>query len=652
MQRIGSALLLLLFLSVGCDGALRGSGSDDAPGRRSSPPALLDREPCADQVATKRALFGDLHVHTSRSMDAYLFDTRTTPSDAYRFAKGEPIRMGKLGEDGIGTQIHRIDRPLDFAAVTDHAENFGPVSRCTRPDSEVFDSESCRLYRGDGPAPVTEDFMATVQYIRDRTLSLDEPEVCGLAGRPCRDAEDDFWMEVQTTAEQHYDRSAACSFTTFVAYEYSLTPQMSKIHRNVIFRNEVAIDRPIHALAEPDPLIMLRRLRDECNDGKPGCEVLAIPHNPNHSDGRMFRAEYPGVMNTLQEARFARLRAEMEPVVEMMQIKGDSECRNGLAGIGGSVDELCGFEKMRSIAQPTPPDCEGKPGVGALAGGGCIDRNDYVRTALVAGLEEESRIGANPFEFGFIGSTDAHDGTMGNVIEDGLMSRGGRGSERISTNPGGIAGVWAEENTRDAIFDALSRRETFATSGPRIEPRLFAGTGLAPDLCARPDAIEHAYAKGVPMGGELDLAGGASPRFFVTADRDPGTAGVVTNALERIQIVKGWVGANGVYETRVFDAAGEAVPDELLSVDTCEPVDAGADTLCGVWEDPTFDPAQAAVYYARVVEAPSCRWSTLMCNRLEPGDRPGSCDDPTVPKRIRERAWTSPIWVRPAADDA
>lgn len=648
--RVGFHLLFLCAysaLSTGCGESPNEPESPLYSDQGASPARVMNREPCLEHVETRRALFGDLHVHTARSMDAFLFDTRTTPSDAYRFAKGEELFLAPLDKSGRGINAQRIDRPLDFAAVTDHAENFGPVSLCTMPDSAVYDSSSCVFYRGDGKQAEKLDFLSTVQLVRDRSAAVDSDEVCGSDGRRCRDADTHYWQEMQRAAERHYDRSSACRFTTFVAYEYSYSPELSKVHRNIIFRNENVIERPIHALAEPEPITMLKRLRDECNDGNMGCEALAIPHNSNLSDGRMFRTEYAGAANRSQDRRLARLRAEMEPVIEIFQVKGDSECRNGLLGVGGPIDELCGFEKMRSIASKTePPDCEGGIGAGSLIGRGCVDRNDFARTALVAGLAEELRIGANPFEFGFIGSTDAHDGTMGNVAESGPVARGELAGVRVNTNPGGLAGVWAEENSRDAIFDAIARRETFATSGPRIEPRFFGGGELPSDLCERSDAIETAYANGVPMGGELEVDQTTPPRFFVSADRDPGTASMASNALERIQIIKGWSDSNGTFQTRVFDVAGQPIAEDDLNPQTCEPIPSGRDTLCGVWQDPTHDPEIPAVYYARVLEAPSCRWSRRLCMDGEDEHRPPFCDDPTVPVSIRERAWTSPIWVK------
>jgi hypothetical protein len=341
----------------------------------------------------------------------------------------------------------------------------------------------------------------------------------------------------------------------------------------------------------------------------------------------------------------------MEPVVEMMQVKGDSECRNGLVGVGGPSDELCSFEKMRGLQPEPPPDCRGEIGSGALMGRGCVDRNDFVRHALVAGLAEEERIGANPFRFGLAASTDEHEGTMGNVEEDAYADPSLAGSKRPNTNPGGLFGVWSEENSRDSIFDAIRRREVFGTSGPRIRPRFFGGFELDASLCEAQAPVEQAYEAGVPMGGVLPGASGedGAPRFLVTALRDAGTVDRPGGKLERLQIVKGWVGEGGVFEQRVLDVAGSAVNTEAeLDTVSCEPSGRGHDALCAVWSDPDFDPTKRAVYYARIVEMPSCRWSTMLCNATSEEDRPAWCDQPSIPKTIRERAWTSPIWYSPS----
>lgn len=608
---------------------------------------LLQRVPCDDHQPLKQALFGDLHVHTSYSMDAYIFGSRTSPDQSYRFAKGEAISIAPLDNNGRPTQQVQMERPLDFAAVTDHAENLGSVSLCTNPDSPVYASRGCKAYRG-GTGAAQSSFAEIVKMVKQRTMAVTADDVCGEDGRRCRDATYKPWQDTQDAAERHYDRGAGCQFSTFVAYEYSLTPELSKVHRNIIFRNEVALERPIDSIAEPEPLAMLLRLRDECIDGIPGCDVLAIPHNPNLSDGRMFRTDYPGSIGEGTARRMARLRASMEPVVEIMQTKGDSECRNGLIGVSG-VDELCRFEKKRSMSPKQPPDCEGGIGAGGLVGKGCVDRNDFVRYALVAGLEEEKRLGVNPFRFGLVASTDEHDGTMGYVEEWNFGDPKGRDQSSWSDNPGGLVGVWAEENSRDAIFDAIRRREVYGTSGPRIEPRFFAGWDMPDDLCSDPNMLATAYANGVPMGGVLDASHAAStaPKFLLSALKDAGTLAHPGNKLQRLQIIKGWVGENGIYQQRVVDVAGSKRGDDDLDLQSCETHGAGHDTLCGVWSDPEFDASQQAVYYSRVVEMPSCRWSTRRCNALPEGERPDACHSPLIPKSIQERAWTSPIWYSP-----
>ncbi len=641
MRYLLRMLLLPLVLFLSASPAIWAMGS--AGGGNS----MLPRTPCADHQPLKQALFGDLHVHTTYSMDAYVFGSRTTPDDAYRFARGDAISIAPLDDKGQQTQTVQMERPLDFAAVTDHAENLGSVSLCVNVDSPVYNSESCQVYRSTTNYDKS-NFMETVKMIKRRTAAVTNDDVCGEDGRRCRDATYLPWQETRDAAEKHYDRSADCQFTSFVAYEYSLTPELSKVHRNVIFRNEKVLPRPIDSVAEPEPLAMLLRLRDECIDGIPGCDVLAIPHNPNLSDGRMFRTEYPGAVGDGSARRMARLRATMEPVVEMMQIKGDSECRNGLAGVAG-VDELCDFEKTRAMSNRPPPDCEGEIGAGGLVGGGCVDRNDFVRYALIAGLEEEKRLGVNPFRFGLAASTDEHDGTMGYVEEWNYGDPAGRDYDGLQNNPGGLIGVWAEENARDSIFDAIQRREVFGTSGPRIQPRFFAGWDLPEGICEDPERLDKAYANGVPMGSvlEAEVDAGKNPQFMVAAARDLGTEEHPGNKLQRLQIIKGWVGEGGVYQQKVVDVVGSAASDNDLDLQSCQANDSGHDALCGTWTDADFDPAQRAVYYSRAVEMPSCRWSTLRCNAMPEEQRPAACNSSLYPKSIQERAWTSPVWYSP-----
>ena len=266
----------------------------------------------------------------------------------------------------------------------------------------------------------------------------------------------------------------------------------------------------------------------------------------------------------------------------------------------------------------------------------------------------------NPYPFGFIGSTDNHMATPGGVVEydvpykfgatpTQLLSVGERKRGPAFWNPGGLAGVWAEENSRDAIFDALKRRETFATSGPRIIPRFFGGWDFDPSMCGGPGFATAGYARGVPMGGRLAAgpAGGAAPSFAVSALADPGVSGHPGGLLERIQIVKGWVDEEGLFHQEIFDVAGDPQGGADVDLDTCAPNGPGATALCAVWSDPDFDPSIDALYYARVVENPSCRWSTHLCLSLPEAERPDGCTSDRLPKVIQERVWTSPIWYSP-----
>ena len=630
--------------------------------------AASEREDCAETHATRNAYFGDLHVHTARSMDANIFGNRTTPRQAYLFAKGEAIDFA-VTEDGA-TRSVKLERALDFAAVTDHASQFGEVALCTTKGSASYDTMSCQIYRGEVDAPVPEGFdlggNAVSAAIGARMGVLGgavtggdagarSPDVCGTDLSRCEPAARTVWQEAQAAAEEAYDRSRACEFTSFVAYEYTATPDLAKVHRNVIFRNERVPALPIAYVDEPDTYAMWEGLRERCTDAGTGCDVLTIPHNSNLSNGRMFQADDPARPLAERKQR-AELRASLEPIAEMMQIKGDSECRNGLAGVLGGTDELCDFERYRSPAVDWE-DCGTGGGAGALQRQGCLSRRDYVRYAIAEGVREEATLGVNPYKVGFIASTDAHNSNLGDVQErsfDGWSGTRDSSPQRrlqgdiatlspMAANPGGLVGVWAEENSRDSLFDAMERRETFGTSGPRIRPRFFAGRGFEPSLCDAPDALAQAYARGVPMGGDIP-AGEGTPSFLVSALRDPGTESFPGGKLQRIQIIKSWPGVEGEVHQQVYDVAGTADNGATVDPDTCTPQGLGADSLCTVWNDPEFDAAQSAVYYARVVENPSCRWNAWQCLALPEDERPAACSDPSIPKTIQERAWTSPIW--------
>jgi len=659
------AAAALSALALGCPQAEQPSRPEPAeteapPLAPSGRPYSDSREACRDRNPLRNPYFGDLHVHTALSMDASLWDVRSTPDDAHRFARGEAIDFAGTA----GPRRIQLERPLDFVAVTDHSEFLGEVSLCTRPDSAIRDSERCQVFRGEieaggGEHVVSQRFNRLSALVRGSGLgdigAGRVPEICGEDDSRCTEETRSVWKQVVASAERWNDRSADCRFSAFPAYEYTATPEMTKIHHNVIFRSASVPALPISWKDEPVVWDLWSGLRAKCLDANSGCDVLTIPHNSNLSNGQIFTIDYRGLPRDEQVAR-ASLRARIEPLVEISQIKGDSECRNGMYRVMGATDELCDYEQVRPASTE---DCIEGTGKGALAGQGCTSRLDFVRYALVEGLREAERIGVNPYKLGIIASTDAHNANPGDTEESSYDGWAGgdddTAQKRLSgppslisgggPNPGGLAGVWAEENSRDALFDAMRRRETFGTSGPRIQPRLFGGWSYPLELCNDPELLAKAYDGGVPMGGDLPAApaDAGAPSFLVSALRDPGTAALRTNALERIQIVKGWTGPDGDIHQKVFDVAGQKAAS-LPDLTSCEPLAGGADQLCAVWRDPEFDPRQAAVYYARVLEQPSCRWSTRQCNALPEGERPDACSNPAVPKTVRERAWTSPIW--------
>jgi hypothetical protein len=611
------------------------------------------RQPCASFDTFRQPYFGDTHVHTAYSSDAVFAGTREDPRGAYRFAKGDPIGLPPYDAQGMPTRTARLRRPLDFTMATDHAEQFGEMQICLTPGLIGYDSTECVSARNQLAAPLPAlpgilPPLPVLTFLLGYGV-LNPPQRfswCGPDGANCLAEASLVWQDTQSAAEEFYDRTSACTFTTFVAYEWSGQPGGNNLHRNVIFRNAVVPALPTSYMEQPTPQGLWNTLRSECLDGLPGCDVLAIPHNPNVSGGLMFQP--------VATATDAAVRAAMEPLVEMNQHKGDSECRPGV----DTTDEVCGFEKLNRLQLFNPISDPNQT----------FPPLNYIRNVLKQGLVQEQQLGVNPFKLGMVGSTDTHNSTPGATEEPDFGDYGHLGNRDhgypvymvarvtpagIEGTPGGLAVVWAEENSRDALFAAMRRREVYGTSGTRPILRFFAGRepGL---VCGDPDFVAAAYDGGVPMGADLGpVRGTRSPRFAVLAFRDPGTSQTPGTPLQRVEIVKGWVDAGGQAHENVFLVAGD--PDNGAAVDTttCTPSGPGFDSLCAVWTDPEFDPSQRAFYYARVLENPTCRWSTHFCQASSidcSGPVPTGyeeCCNPAVPRTIQERAWSSPIWYRP-----
>jgi hypothetical protein len=621
-------------------------------------------EPCADYNALKNPYFGDLHVHTSLSNDGYSFGARTRPDDAYRyaFAKGS-VNLAIDKGDQLNLREVSIDRPLDFMAATDHAEFLGEQVICMDPDNPASKAEFCKAFaEGEGRNP------SLLAKIFSPFPSRDE-ELCGEDGSRCTEAALIPWQETIDAAEKWNDTSTECERTAFIAFEYSSVRLGSNLHRNVIFKGTVVPRRPISYLDANREWRLWEVLEKECLDSGTGCDALAIPHNSNISNGRMFAVDYAGAYSDAAQIARVELRTRIEPVIEIMQHKGDSECRNGLTGVLGGEDELCDFEKFENLifnatsGEDGVGDCYDGPFADYIPhkGPNCLSRNSYVRYALVEGMKEEARIGVNPFKFGISASTDTHNGIGGAVAEktfpghlgwgDGTAQRRATYSTKYqgnaSNNPGGLIGVWSEQNTRASLFDNIRKKEVFGTSGPRIKPRFFGGWNYDKSLCESPDLVAAAYANGVTMGNDLPAKSGDAPVFVATAISDPGTAELPGMPLQRLQVVKGWYDDGGDHHQKIYDIAGDANNGASVDLETCEPRGSGFDQLCAVWQDPDFNAQQSAVYYMRAVENPSCRYSTWQCNAMPEGERPQDCDSPQVPKTLQERAWTSPIWFTP-----
>ncbi|MYE10956.1 MAG: DUF3604 domain-containing protein [Gammaproteobacteria bacterium] len=624
----------MTLLAAGCEQAAEpelAGVEAKTPEHRAAPASA------AGASAPRHAYFGDLHIHTQYSVDAYNFGVRATPDDAYRFAKGEALAHP------LGHWIRLQGRPLDFLAVTDHAEYLGVARALADPGHPLGSHPVAVKLRSGDPTERWEAGLAIDGWVRGKPVS-------GLDPSPIVRS---VWQETVAAAERHDDPGR---FTTFVAYEFSSTPGGVNLHRNVIFSGNDVPALPFSAVDSLNPEDLWTWLDEQRANG---IEALAIPHNSNWSQGKMFdRTDWAGEPI---DAAYAEQRRRNEPLVEITQGKGTSETHPALS----PNDEWADFELWRKNSMAYGEDGSISFVEGATTGA-------FARDALRAGLEIEREIAANPYLFGFIGASDGHN-AAGSVEEDqhfghtGMMdgTPAARGSlpdgrqgqseiplelEMIEWGSSGLTGVWAEENTRESIYAAFRRKEAFATSGPRIRVRFFAGYDYSDDLPNQHHAAERAYAGGVPMGGELAAQPGNAPRFFVQAARDPREAW-----LQRAQVVKSWIDESGETHERVFDVAcsNGLTPDPQthrcpdngarVDLDDCSiSLDKGDVELATLWSDPTFDPTGRALYYARVLQNPTCRWSTW--DAIRAGVEPTS----KVPATIQERAWSSPIWIAPA----
>jgi len=590
------------------------------------------RADCTNYNPLRTPFFGDTHVHTKYSADAVLARTRNDPYDAYNFAKGGTVGLPPYDAMDVPGRTATIELPLDFTAVTDHSEGFGEARICLNPGYDGYSDPLCQdirqtflnRYQPTNDLPVSFRSFFTQLALPD---PLRFPGICGAAPDydDCMAEAGLVWQDTQDAAEANYDRTAACGFTTFIAYEWSGQTSGNNLHRNIIFRNQDVPSMPISYYEKWKAEDMRAELKAQCIDAPGDCDVLAIPHNSNLATTEMFSRymtrNTPNASAPQITAADAILRASMEPIMELTQVKGESECRNGVLG---TSDELCNFEN-----NSTPNIIAGK-----LQFDSQFSPNAYARGGLKLGLYLERLTGVNPFTLGFIGSTDTHNGVPGAVSEvdfGGIGTTGVADSSpafiladatqpsKVEANPGGLAVVYAEENSRDAIFAAMRRRETYSTSGTRPIVRVFGGR-QALDLCTRDndEFVAEGYDKGVPMGGDIGPElGKKSPRFAILAMQDPGTMARAGTPLQRIQMVKGWIDpATGDTFEQVYEVAGD--PDNGAGVDTttCTETGTGFPSLCTVWTDPKFKPTQNAFYYARVVENPVCRWHQRLCNNL------------------------------------
>ena len=608
--------------------------AQDAP---NVAPERSGYSPYPEQTFPNQVFFGDTHLHTNYSWDAGMVFNTLTPADAYRFARGETV----TASTGIPA---RLQRPLDFLVVSDHSDGLGIAPLLARADPNLLEDPLGAELHSLTSLGTIEGAQAAYNLWLGRTYEganhlASDQEVPRLP-----------WEEIVDAAEA---ANVPGSFTAFIGYEWSSAPDGNNLHRVVVYRDgkDRANTRiPLSNELDNDPEALWDWM--ETYEAETGGRLLAIPHNGNLSNGLMF--DDRTFSGAPLSADYAQRRQRLEPLYEVTQMKGDGETHPMLS----PEDAFADFEtwdKGSFGTEPKTPD---------------MLPREYARSALARGLQYGARLGTNPFKFGMIGSTDSHtslstsreENFFGKItaleptsneirFNEPITGRLGEEANQIKaweTSASGLAAVWARDNTREALFDAMMRREVYATTGTRLRVRVFAGYGFEEADLPRSDFDAFGYANGVPMGADLPIdADNRAPRFVVRALRDPDGAN-----LDRIQIIKGLMHADGSISEAVFDIAcgGRALVDGRCSEPVGDTVDAASATwtndigqvlLAGFWKDPAFDPAQSAFYYVRVLEIPSPRWTTYDA-KFFGVDLPEG-----APVSIQERAYTSPIWYTP-----